>query len=114
VATAAAICALALDHDVIPLDVNILRILERSLGATELEPPPGHAHDLTQGLFDLGATVCLARIPRCEPDRCQRRSGHRIAPTGWQDDFRGSIAIGREENEPSIRLPTLARNDALR
>ncbi len=91
--TAAAVCALALDHDVIPIDVNVQRILERALDATAIEPPPGRGHDLTQSLFDLGATICLARIPRCEAcplaDGCPSR-GNRYEPARRQSRFEGS------------------------
>ena len=109
--TAAAVCALALDHDVIPLDVNILRILERSLGATELEPPPGRAHDLTQGLFDLGATICLARIPRCDAcplaDLCPSR-GRRYEPLRKQSRFEGSRRQARSRLLDQLREAPLA------
>jgi A/G-specific adenine glycosylase len=91
--TAAAVCALALDHDVVPLDVNVQRILERALDAQTIEPPTGRGHDLTQALFDLGATTCLARIPRCEQcplaDACPSR-GQRYAPQRKQSRFEGS------------------------
>jgi A/G-specific adenine glycosylase len=55
--TAAAVGAFAFGHDVLPVDVNVGRVLERT-GASF---GPGAA----QALFDLGATVCLARRPRC-------------------------------------------------
>jgi A/G-specific adenine glycosylase len=91
--TADALCALALDQDVIPRDVNVRRVLERALGTTTLIPPPGTGHDLTQALFDLGATVCLARIPRCErcplADACPSR-GRRFAAERRQSPFEGS------------------------
>ena len=91
--TAAAVCALALGHDVIPIDVNVERILQRTLNAGSLEAPPGRGHDLTQGLFDLGATVCLARIPRCDrcplADVCPSR-GQRFEPQRRQARFEGS------------------------
>ena len=109
--TAAAVCALALDHDVIPLDVNVLRILERSLGVTELEPPAGRAHDLTQGLFDLGASVCLARIPRCDVcplgDLCPSR-GQRYEPLRKQSRFEGSRRQARSHLLDQLREAPLA------
>ena len=90
--TAAAVCALALDHDVVPIDVNVQRILDRT-GVGAIAPPPGTGHDLTQGLFDLGATVCLARVPRCDAcplaDACPSR-GRRFAPQRRQSRFEGS------------------------
>ena len=91
--TAAAVCALALDHDVVPIDVNVQRVLERALDADAIAPPPGRGHDLTQALFDLGATVCLARIPRCDAcplaDACPSR-GRRYEPQRRQGRFEGS------------------------
>jgi A/G-specific adenine glycosylase len=91
--TAAAVCAICFDLDVIPDDVNVRRILDRALGGASLEPPAGRAHDLTQGLFDLGATLCLARIPRCGrcplADGCPSR-GLRFVPARRQAPFEGS------------------------
>ncbi len=55
--TAAAIRRFAFDEDVLPVDVNVERVLRRT-GF----PFSGRA---AQALMDLGATVCLARIPRC-------------------------------------------------
>src|SRR5687768_11266973 len=55
--TAAAIRNQARGEPVLPVDTNVARIQERT----------GHAFGPAslQALFDLGATVCLARIPRC-------------------------------------------------
>ena len=55
--TAAAIANFAFGRDVLPIDVNVRRVLERTGG----DFGPAAA----QALFDLGATICLARIPRC-------------------------------------------------
>src|SRR6266852_6064497 len=56
--TADAVACFALGRDVLPEDVNVLRVQERT-GAT-------FTSAAAQALMDLGATVCLARIPRCE------------------------------------------------
>jgi A/G-specific adenine glycosylase len=55
--TAAAIRNFALGDDVLPVDTNVSRVQERT----------GHAFEPrnAQALMDLGATVCLARVPRC-------------------------------------------------
>ena len=55
--TAAAVGNFALGRDVLPVDTNVSRIQERT----------GHRFSAAAGqaLMDLGATVCLARIPRC-------------------------------------------------
>src|SRR3954468_18197460 len=54
--TADAVGAFAFGRAVLPVDVNIGRVQQRT----------GFAFDdeCAQALFDLGATVCLARIPR--------------------------------------------------
>jgi A/G-specific adenine glycosylase len=57
--TAAAVACLAFGEAVMPQDVNIRRVLERC--GAELDPGP----ELVQALFDVGATICLARRPRC-------------------------------------------------
>ena len=55
--TAAAIANFAFGRDVLPIDVNVRRVLERTGG--------DFGSAAAQALFDLGATICLARIPRC-------------------------------------------------
>jgi A/G-specific adenine glycosylase len=55
--TAAAIGNFAFGRPVLPVDVNVGRVLERTGGA--------FGPEAAQALFDLGATVCLARVPRC-------------------------------------------------
>lgn len=83
--TAAAIAAFCFGERVAILDGNVKRVLTRALGfdgdlssgaqeralwniATELLPPAaqeGAMAGYTQGLMDLGATVCLPRKPSC-------------------------------------------------
>jgi A/G-specific adenine glycosylase len=55
--TADAIARFAHGDDVLPVDVNVQRVIERTRGS--FGPRSAHA------LMDLGATVCLARVPRC-------------------------------------------------
>jgi A/G-specific adenine glycosylase len=84
--TAAAICNQAYGEPVLPVDTNVARIQERT----------GHAFEpeALQALFDLGATVCLARVPRCEAcplaERCPSR-GRRYEPLRRQSRFEGSF-----------------------
>ena len=84
--TAAAIGNFAFGRDVLPVDVNIARIQERTG-----EPFDG---DCAQALFDLGATICLARIPRCGAcplaALCPSR-GRRYEPLRKQSAFEGSF-----------------------
>jgi A/G-specific adenine glycosylase len=98
--TARAIACFAFDAQVTALDVNVRRVLERSLGTADVPPPPGRAWDWNQALFDLGAQVCLARIPRCEScplaPLCPSR-GLTFAPLRRQGRFEGSRRQRRAE-----------------
>jgi A/G-specific adenine glycosylase len=91
--TARAIACFAFGAQVTALDTNVRRVLERALGTTDVEPPHGRAWDWNQALFDLGAQVCLARIPRCDrcplAERCPSR-GLTFAPLRRQSRFEGS------------------------
>jgi A/G-specific adenine glycosylase len=94
--TAAAVANFALGRDVLPVDTNVSRIRERT------------GHDFTpaaaQALMDLGATVCLARIPRCEicplASACPSR-GRRYEPLRKQSRFEGSF---RQRRAQTLRL----------
>jgi A/G-specific adenine glycosylase len=79
--TAAAIAAFCFGERAAILDGNVKRVLTRALGfagdlavaaeqralwaAAERLLPEREVDRYTQGLMDLGATVCLARRPRC-------------------------------------------------
>jgi A/G-specific adenine glycosylase len=84
--TAGAVGNFAFGRDVLPIDVNVRRIQERT----------GEQFDgsCTQALFDLGATICLARIPRCSAcplaAGCPSR-GQRYEPQRKQSKFEGSF-----------------------
>ena len=84
--TADAIGCFAFGRHVLPLDVNVKRVLERS------RMPFGA--ESAQALMDLGATVCLARIPHCSDcplaDGCPSR-GRRYEPLRKQGPFEGSF-----------------------
>ncbi|HEU4977718.1 MAG TPA: A/G-specific adenine glycosylase [Solirubrobacteraceae bacterium] len=58
--TAAAVGLFAFGRPVLPVDVNVRRVLERSGFAVGRV-----TSDLGQALMELGATVCTARRPRC-------------------------------------------------
>ena len=55
--TAAAVARFAHGRAVLPVDVNVRRVLERT--------GVHFSAEAAAALMDLGATVCLARIPRC-------------------------------------------------
>ncbi len=90
--TAAAVSNFAFGHDVLPVDTNVLRVQKRT----------GELFDgsCAQALFDLGATVCLARIPRCGAcplaERCPSR-GSRYEPARKQSPFEGSFRQRRAD-----------------
>ena len=94
--TADAVARFALDLAVLPVDTNVRRVLER----TRADFGPASAH----ALMDLGATVCLARIPRCDAcplaDRCPSR-GRRYEPLRKQSRFEGSF---RQRRARALRL----------
>jgi A/G-specific adenine glycosylase len=84
--TSAALRCFAFGEDVLPEDVNVARVRRR----TGAEFTPGAA----QALMDLGATICLARIPRCAmcplAAGCPSR-GTRDEPARKQGPFAGSF-----------------------
>jgi A/G-specific adenine glycosylase len=94
--TAAAVASFAFGRDVLPLDTNVRRVRERTGYA--FSPAAG------QALMDLGATVCLARIPRCQicpiAAACPSR-GRRYAPLRKQGRFEGSF---RQRRARTLRL----------
>jgi A/G-specific adenine glycosylase len=94
--TAAAIRNQAFGEDVLPVDTNVARIQER----TGLAFGPR----ALQALFDLGATICLARVPRCGvcplAERCPSR-GRRYEPLRKQPRFEGSF---RQRRAALLRL----------
>src|SRR3954467_7209714 len=84
--TADAVACFAFGRDVLPVDVNVRRVTERT----------GHAFTpaAAQALMDLGSTICLARIPRCGvcplAQSCPSR-GRRYEPLRKQGPFEGSF-----------------------
>jgi A/G-specific adenine glycosylase len=84
--TADAVAAFAFGARVLPVDTNVRRVQERT--AHRFGPECG------QALMDLGAAVCLARVPRCGAcplaARCPSR-GRRYEPLRRQGPFEGSF-----------------------
>jgi A/G-specific adenine glycosylase len=100
--TAAAIGNFAFGRDVLPLDTNVRRVQERT----------GESFDAScaQALFDLGATICLARIPRCGEcplaTLCPSR-GRRYEPLRRQSRFEGSF---RQRRAAALRAVAAGRD----
>ena len=96
--TAAAIRNFAFGEPVLPADTNVRRVQERT-GAS-------FGPESAQALFDLGATVCLARIPRCGvcplAANCPSR-GMRYEPLRKQSRFEGSF---RQRRAAALRAVT--------
>ena len=99
--TAAAVGNFAFGRDVLPVDTNIRRVRERT----------GESFDgeCAQALFDLGATICLARVPRCGScplaTACPSR-GSRYEPARRQSRFEGSFRQRR-----AVALRAIAAGD---
>jgi A/G-specific adenine glycosylase len=94
--TGAAIRNFAFGEAVLPVDTNVRRVQERT-GAS-------FGPESAQALFDLGATVCLARVPRCGAcplaAGCPSR-GRRYEPLRKQSRFEGSF---RQRRAHALRL----------
>jgi A/G-specific adenine glycosylase len=94
--TADAVACFAFGRDVLPVDVNVRRVSDRT----------GHTFTpaAAQALMDLGATVCLARVPRCGrcplAEHCPSR-GLRFEPLRKQGPFEGSF---RQRRAAALRL----------
>ncbi len=94
--TADAVACFAFGRPVLPVDVNVRRVAER----TGADFSPAAA----QALMDMGATVCLARVPRCDAcplaEGCPSR-GRRYEPLRKQSPFEGSF---RQRRAATLRL----------
>lgn len=94
--TADAVACFAFGRDVLPVDVNVRRVAERT----------GHVFTpaAAQALMDLGKSVCLARVPRCTlcplAGTCPAR-GRRFEPLRRQGPFEGSF---RQRRAETLRL----------
>ena len=94
--TAAAVACFAFGREVLPVDVNVRRVQERSG-----EP---FDHTCAQALMDVGATICIARVPRCGAcplaASCPSR-GRRYEALRKQSRFEGSF---RQRRARILRL----------
>jgi len=94
--TADAVASLAFGRPVLPVDVNVRRVLERS--GLDFD------HECGPALMGLGAQVCIARVPRCGvcplAEECPSR-GRRFEPERKQAPYEGSF---RERRAATLRL----------
>lgn len=94
--TADAVACFAFGASVLPVDTNVRRVAERS--GMSFGP------ECAQALMDLGATVCVARVPRCGAcplaPGCPSR-GRRYEPLRKQSRFEGSF---RQRRALTLRL----------
>jgi A/G-specific adenine glycosylase len=94
--TAAAVACFAFGRSVLPEDVNVRRVRDRT--GNEFD------HTCAQALMDLGATICIARVPRCGAcplsSACPSR-GRRYEPERKQPPFEGSF---RQRRARALRL----------
>lgn len=86
----------------LPVDTNVRRVLERT--RRTFGPACG------QALMDLGATVCLARVPRCGicplAAACPSRD-RRYEPVRKQGPFEGSF---RQRRARALRAVAAGEN----
>lgn len=98
--TAAAIRCFAFGDELLPVDVNVDRVRRRTRA--------DFSAAAAQALMDLGATICLARVPRCSAcplaDGCPSR-GIREEPRRRQGPFAGSF---RERRALTLRAVAAA------
>ena len=84
--TADAVAYFAFGRPVLPVDVNVRRVLVRT--------GSGFDHTCAEALMDLGATICIARVPRCGEcplaEDCPSH-GRRFEPLRKQGRFEGSF-----------------------
>jgi A/G-specific adenine glycosylase len=94
--TADAVACFAFGRAVLPVDVNVRRVSQRT--GDSFSPAAA------QALMDLGKTVCLARVPRCGVcplgQTCPSR-GRRFEPSRRQGPFEGSF---RQRRAAALRL----------
>jgi A/G-specific adenine glycosylase len=94
--TAAAVRCFAFGENILPVDVNVERVRRRT--------GRQFSSRSAQALMDLGATICLARVPRCDAcplaSECPSR-GTRDEPRRRQGRFEGSF---RQRRAAALRL----------
>jgi A/G-specific adenine glycosylase len=108
--TARAVLVFAFEHDIGLVDTNAGRFVARALtgrpqrakdaqAAADAAVPAGDGWRWGQAVFDLGATTCTKRAPRCHD--CPLRDGHCAwAAAGWPepDPVLGSAGISTPQS----------------
>lgn len=79
--TAAAVACFADEDQVVPVDVNVARVLARRWPDGWPGAPQGRAWQAGQALMDVGRRICTARAPACEHG-CPLRDGCPAADSG--------------------------------
>jgi A/G-specific adenine glycosylase len=117
--TADAVACFAFGRPILPVDVNVRRVSERT----------GHTFSpaAAQALMDLGKSVCVARVPRCDSCplavACPSR-GLRFEPLRRQGRFEGSFrqrraaalreVVAGSQPEDGEAVASLARDGLVR
>ncbi len=108
--TARAILSLAFGQDTGVVDTNAARVLARLVagraigGRQEAQSladalvPPGRSWELNQSVFDLGATVCTRRRPRCAS--CGLAPCCAWAERGWSEPDPAEGTAGASRGQP--------------
>lgn len=124
--TARAVLAFAYERDVGVLDTNAARVLARVAGrsldrrgaqtAADAAVPIGQGWAWNQAMLDLGATVCIARDPRCDVCPARRRCAWSAAGRPEPDPAIGSAGVSGKQSrfEGSDRQGRGRLVDALR
>ena len=102
--TARAVLAFAFEADVGAVDTNAGRVLSRAVAGRPVRAgeaqrlvdsmiPAGRGWWFGQALLDLGATVCVAGVPRCSECPIRRRCRWAMAGRRGADPARGSAGV---------------------
>ncbi len=105
--TARAVRAFGFGDDVAAVDTNGVRVLARAVAGVPLTVaaagalgdrmvPAGRSWEFGQSMFDLGATVCTARSPRCDCCPLRRACAWRRTGPSGADPWRASPSARRQ------------------
>jgi A/G-specific adenine glycosylase len=84
--TAAAVRCFADEESVLPIDVNVGRVLARRFPDGWPGTPDGHGWTIGQALMDVGREWCTQRAPRCASG-CPLRDGCGAAESGQPEQL---------------------------